>query len=173
MSKIKFVYWIKHKLYTSDTRNLGYYSESQNEMVNLFRSLIIDWLNIPDNIKLLTELDPDVKKIIPNPIVNIDPNPKSPINSKLIINKYIVKLMEKNIEDNLGLLELFILNNIHQIPTVMILNGIPKYYINNNGIKIIKGDNWQKYLNSSNICLSLEINKDAMYPNIAESVFYK
>jgi hypothetical protein len=166
-------YWIKHKLYTSDTRNLGYYSESQNEMVNLFRSLIIDWLNIPDNIKLLTELDPDVKKIIPNPIVNIDPNPKSPINSKLIINKYIVKLMEKNIEDNLGLLELFILNNIHQIPTVMILNGIPKYYINNNEIKIIKGDNWQKYLNSSNICLSLEINKDAMYPNIAESVFYK
>jgi hypothetical protein len=46
-------YWIKHELYNNDNRNLGFYSELQNEIINIFRSIIIDWLNIPTNIEKL------------------------------------------------------------------------------------------------------------------------
>lgn len=168
-------YWIKHKMYTSDVRNLGYYSDSQNDIVNLFRSLIIDWLNIPDNIKLLTNLSDDAKKIISNPIVYLGNNESysdTSTNSKLIINKYIVKLMESNTENNLGFLELFILNNIHDIPVVVIVNGIAKYFIDNS-IKNIKIDNADKYLNSSNICIGMDINPSIKYPSLVESIYYK
>lgn len=37
-------YWIKHKYYDPESRNLGYYSDIQMELVNHFRSVIIDWL---------------------------------------------------------------------------------------------------------------------------------
>ena len=165
-------YWIKHKLYTNDTRNLGYYSDTQNEMVNLFRSQIIDWLNIPDNIRLLIDLTDSTKKLISNPILSIGMSQELTMEAKLVVNKYIVKLMEVNIEDNLGLLELFILNNIHNIPIVILINGIARYFINND-IKIIKSDNVSKYLNSSNICIGLDINIDYKYPSDVESIYYK
>ena len=171
-SYVNGYYWFKHKLYTPDIRNLGYYSESQNDIVNLFRSLIIDWLNIPDNITELTELSENTKKLLSNPIVNIDLSPDSSSNSKLIINNYIVKLMEKNIEDNFGFFELFIFNNIHKIPIVFIINGNPKYYIHKNDIKLIKS-NTDNYLNSSNICIGIDVNKDSRYPNIIETIYFK
>ena len=168
-------YWIKHKMYTLDTRNLGYYSNTQNELVNLFRSFIVDWLNIPDNIKFLTELSDETKKLISNTIVNLDiKGTKKTIDNQLIINKYIVKLMESNIEDNFGFMELLILNNIHKIPIVIFINGIPKYYINNN-IITIKNDNNNnnKYFNSSNINIGLDYNVDYKYPNIIEIIYIK
>ena len=165
-------YWLKHKLYTNDTRNLGYYSDAQNEMVNLFRSQIIDWLNIPDNIKLLLDLNENTKKIISSPILTVSSSQEITIETKLAINKYIVRLMEINTEDNLGLLELFILNNIHEIPIVILINGIPKYFISND-IKLIKSDNVSKYLNSSNICIGLDINIDYKYPSNVEAIYYK
>jgi hypothetical protein len=165
-------YWIKHKLYTNDIRNLGYYSESQNDIVNLFRSLIIDWLNIPDNINLLVNLSDNTKKLLSNPIVNIDLSPDSTQNSKLIINKYIVKLMEINIEDNFGFFELFIFNNIHNIPIVIIINGNPKYYLNRDDIKVIK-NNHDTFLISSNICIGVDVNTDSKYPNVVEAIYYK
>lgn len=166
-------YWMKHKLYTPETRNLGYYSDSQNDLVNLFRSLIVDWLNIPDNLKLLSNLNDDTKQILSNQIVNIDLNTKSDTSSKLIVNKYIVSLMEKITENNFGIFELFILNNIHDIPIVIISNGTAKYLINNNNVKIIKTNNNEKYMSSSNICISLDINTGSKYPSVVEAIYYK
>jgi len=120
----------------------------------------------------LIELKKENKELINNPILFIDISPNAHTNYKLIINKYIVQLMEKNIEDNLGLLELLILNNIHHIPIVIIVNGLPKYYINND-IKIIKNDTAPKYLTSSNICIGIDIGYEFKYPNIIESIYYK
>jgi len=137
----------------------------------LFRSLIIDWLNIPDNILFLTSLDKVSKKFISNDIFNIDYE-KNSIENRFIINKYIIKLMENNVEENLGFLELLILNHIHKIPIVFIINGIPKYLINSN-IKIIKTDNYLKYCNSSNICIAVDVDIDNKYPSIIESIYYK
>ena len=81
--------------------------------------------------------------------------------------------MEKNIEENIGLLELLILNNIHDIPIIIIINGVPKYFVENNNIKIIKSDNSSKYLNQSYICIGIELNNDSNYPSVIESIYYK
>lgn len=43
-SYINGFYWIKHSYYDPESRNLGYYSDIQTELVNYFRSLVIDWL---------------------------------------------------------------------------------------------------------------------------------
>jgi hypothetical protein len=165
-------YWNKHKSYTLDTRNLGYYSNIQNEIVNLFRSQIIDWLNIPDNIKYLTNLDDETKKIISNQIVNIDIKDKKTSENQLLINKYIVRLMENNIEENLGFMELLILNNIHNTQIVIFINGIQKYYIKENIIKI-KNESSSKYFNTSNINIGLDYNIDYKYPNTIETIYIK
>lgn len=165
-------YWCKHKTYTLDSRNLGYYSDTQNEILNLFRSQIIDWLNIPDNIKYLTDLDDETKKIISNPIINLDLKDKKTIENQFIINKYIVRLMENNIEENLGFMELLILNNIHNIPIVIFINGTQKYYIKGN-ISKIKNETSDKYFNSSNINIGLDYNTDYKYPNTIESIYIK
>lgn len=165
-------YWIKHKSYTLDTRNLGYYSDTQNEIVNLFRSHIIDWLNIPDNIKYLTNLDDETKKIVSNQILELDIKAKKIVENQLIINKYIVRLMENNIEENLGFMELLILNNIHNIPIVIFINGTPKYYIKEN-ISKIKNEASNKYFSSSNINIGLDYNVDYKYPNTIETIYIK
>ena len=165
-------YWNKHKSYTLDTRNLGYYSDTQNELVNLFRSQIIDWLNIPDNIKYLTNLDNETKKIIENQILNLDLKTKKIIENQLVINKYIVRLMENNIEENLGFMELLILNNIHNIPIVIFINGIPKYYIKKN-ISKIKNETSNKFFSSSNINIELDYNIDYKYPNTIQTMYIK
>ena len=162
-------YWIKHELYTPDIRNLGYYSDIQSQLFNLFRSLIIDWLNIPSNIEYLLELPDKVKDIINNEILFIDQ--KS--NRQNIINHYIVRLMEKNRENNLGLFELLILNNIHNIDIVILMNGIPNYLFKNNLIEIKKLENGNKYLNNNYICINLDLNQENNYPNMVEIIYYK
>ncbi len=162
-------YWIKHELYTPDTRNLGYYSDLQNELVNLFRSIIIDWLNVPDNIIYLTELDEKTKTIINNPILYITKES----NKELIINSYIVKLMDNSIETNFGLFELFILKQIHQIPIVIYTNGITKYFISD-AIKEFSPKNQEnKYNKSKYICINLDIPEKLPYPNVVETIYWK
>ena len=161
-------YWIKHDLYTIDNRNLGYYSDLQNELVNMFRSFIIDWLNIPNNISLLINLDDSIKNIIKNKILFIEDN------NRVVINNYIIKFMDSNTENNLGLFELFILNHINKIPIIILVNNIIKYYINNNSIKNINDiNNDSKYLNNNNICINLDISNENIYPNIVEIIYYK
>lgn len=162
-------YWIKHELYTIEARNLGYYSDLQNEIMNLFRSYIIDWLNIPSNIDLLLDLSENIKEIINNDILFI--NSKS--NKKNIINNYIVRLMENNIENNLGLFELFIFNKIHKIPILLSINGVPTYIINDNIITLKNNKNIDKYSNKHNICINMDFNQNIKYPNILEIVYYK
>lgn len=162
-------YWIKHELYTVDTRNLGYYSELQNEIINLFKSIIIDWLNIPDNIDFLINLDLKTKSIINNPILFMDKDS----NKQLIINNYIVKLMENNIESNLGLFELFILKQIHQISIVVLINGIIKYFISDAIKEINEKTSENKYNKSKNICINLDLSEKSLYPSIVEVIYWK
>ncbi len=161
-------YWIKHELYTVDTRNLGYYSDLQNEIINLFRSIIIDWLNVPDNINFLLDLDEKSKSILDNPILFMDKNS----NKRLVINNYIVRLMESNVENNLGLFELFILKQIHDIPIVILINGNLKYFINNS-VKIINDKSTDKYNTSKYISINLDIPEKSNYPSIIEVIYWK
>jgi len=159
-------YWIKHSLYTLDGKNLGFYSEMQNELINRFRSQIIDWLNIPDNIEELENLNEKSKNILKNKMLFV--NNKE--NKRIFINSYIVELMEKEKESNLGLLELFILNKIHNIPICFMINGFSKYYIDNNIIEI---DNISKYQNSKTICINIELHSGTSYPYAVDVIYYK
>jgi hypothetical protein len=163
-------YWIKHELYTTDTRNLGYYSELQNELINLFRSIIISWLNVPDNINFLLKLDSGTKKIINNPICNMTEDD----NKRLIVNNYIVKLMQNNIENNFGIFELYILYQIHEIPILLLFNGNHKYIIKDS-IKNIENsiDESKKYSKSSNICINMDVVELNQYPNLVEIIYWK
>ena len=156
-------YWKKHELYNNDLKNLGYYSDFQNELVNLFNSLIIDWLNINSNIDMLLLLDNENKELLKNSLL-LDGNVKQ------AVDKYIISLVNNNKEKNLGLLELFIINHIHNIPICVSVNGNLKYYINNNNIK--KETN-EKYLNKYNICINFEQLSKDNYPENVEIIYYK
>ena len=167
-------YWIKHNLYSVQTRNLGFYSETQNNFINIFRSLLIDWLNIPSNIQMLIDVPTNIKNILANNILYI----KS-INDKHKINEYIIQLMENPIENNIGLFEMFILNIIHKIPICIVINGIYKYKIDttqkNNIVEITESNETsdKDYKKSSNICINLMIFKGSQYPSTVEIVYYK
>ena len=177
-------YWNKHELYTSDIRNLGYYSEMQNELINLFRSMIIDWLNIPSNITKLLECSDKEKEIINNKIMFINnienknnDKVKGIINTenRLVINKYIIGLIENNKENNMGLFELFILNKIHNIPIVLLINGIVKYFINKGHINKYSSNDEEneKLLNSNNICINMNFGSNLNYPNVVNVIYHK
>jgi hypothetical protein len=173
-------YWHKHILYEPNLRNLGYYSNLQNELINIFKSIIIDWLNIPSNIYFLNNLDDKIKTIINNPILNTNNFIKNDvllstfeIQKKLIINKYIVNMIDNNLETNYGILELFILNKIHLIPIVLLFNGVPTYYIDNKIIEIDNKDESINYLVSKNICINLEFNQNFSYPFLVDVLYYK
>jgi hypothetical protein len=160
-------YWIKHSVYSVENRNLGFYSELQNELINIFRSLIIDWLNISSNVEELEKLDMETKNILKNKLLFVDNHD----NKRILINTYIIDLMENIKESNLGLLELFILNQIHNIPICYMINGVPKYYINEKLITIKKDDT--KYQNSESICINVEIHSGINYPYAVDVIYYK
>jgi hypothetical protein len=159
-------YWLKHSLYSIEAKNLGFYSELQNDLINKFRTQIIDWFNIPDNIKELENLDDDTKKILKNKLLFVD----NKLNKRIFINSYIIRLMEKEKEENLGLLELFIINKIHNIPICFGINGSPTYFIDN---KITLIDDPTEFLNSKNICINIELHSGSSYPYAVDIIYYK
>ena len=175
-------YWNKHELYTVDIRNLGYYGDLQNELVNVFRSNIIDWLNIPQNIDRLLELGDEEKKILGNKILYMKTSKdltKDNILSdtidlerRLSVNKYIISLIESNIEDNMGLFELFLLNKIHKIPILISVNGIRTYYIDD-GIEKIKEKEFYEEELSKIININMEFAYSPLYPTMTEVIYYK
>ena len=92
-------------------------------------------------------------------------------NKRLLINTYIIELMEKSKESNLGLLELFILNKIHNIPICYMINGSPKYYIDDDIKEISNSEN--KYQNSNVICINIELHSGINYPYAVDVIYYK
>ena len=159
-------YWLKHPIYNIEIKNLGYYSDYQNNFINIYRSLIVDWLHNVNNIDLLHNLPESEKLILNNDIIfNIDNNS---------INKYIISLMNMHIEENYGLFELFIMHKIHNIPIVIIINDFITYYINNSITKINhKKINPDNYLNSKNICISIALINEIQYPSHVDIIYYK
>jgi hypothetical protein len=155
-------YWLKHYLYEPKDKNLKYYSINQNEYLNLCISIIIDWLNNSDNQLLLKEFDDNLKKLLFDSI-NINGD------LQFEINKFIIYIINNTKEKNFSLLELFILNKIHKIPIVLLINNTIKYYIDDNNI--IETSN-EKLLINKNICINLE-NIFNNYPQNIEIIYYK
>ena len=92
-------------------------------------------------------------------------------NQRLIINKYIVEFMEKSTESNLGLLELYILNQIHSLPIVVLFNDIPKYFINKSIEEIKNADD--THLTKKHICINMDSHSENTYPYSVNIIYYK
>ncbi len=105
--------WLKYKYYDMDSRNLGYYSNSQTDLANYFMSNILDWLIDYDNQKLMrTELSTDSYSTNPN-----------------FIKDFINKISRGINTTTNGIIEYYILNKIHHIPIIIYDNYDNVLYI--------------------------------------------
>jgi hypothetical protein len=104
-SYVNCYYWLKNSLSDVVNKNLGYCSPLQTKLSIYFKSSVIDWLS---NIKN--------KKIIDSNILNLFYAKK---NSKNIVNDFIVTLSKDiNIVSNC-IIELYVLNQLNDIPIII------------------------------------------------------
>jgi len=97
------LYWMKNSMSDVTFRNLGYYSILQTDLANIFKSYIYDWIINEKNQELLYST---FKSIINLPFENF-------------ISEYKTKLFLQKEYYYLGLVDLFILNQIHSIPIIL------------------------------------------------------
>ena len=146
------------KNYLSDPtfRNLGFYSILQTDLANIFKSYIYDWINNQNNQEYLYN---EFKK---NEIIKIS--------FENFITEYKTKLFLQKEYYYLGLIDLFILNQYHQIPIILI-DQFDKYFFiidkqivfnRLTGPKDVKLD--EKYFNKNNIKIKYISSK--IYLNI-------
>ena len=112
-------YWLNNNLYDIESRNLGYLSDLQTQITNLFKANIIDY--IQNNVKNL-ELVKDLKKLFEN--------------KDNFFNSAINKFRKKNTNTD-GVLELIVLSYIFDYPIVVYDNyNIVKYIYSNGPVKV-------------------------------------
>jgi hypothetical protein len=143
-------YWFKNPYYEPESRNLGYYSHMQTDLLNFFRSLIIDWINDNKNHKLLNEL---INKYM-------DKRKKLNDNIDIIVNNLYDSFYLGN-----GLLELNILYHIHGIP-INILD-------NDDNIIYNIHENKNNKDNKTSINLRYNYINNKTIPDIIEVLYYK
>ena len=146
-SFINGFYWIKHPYDNIKLRNLGYYSPIQTELVNYFKSIIIDWLS-------KNELDKDILKYI-----------KSKKKEKNIQKSFIVRLWKNIGTFTNGLVELYVLNKTQGITIYIFDENNEVKYVIDNGIKSSSSDT--KY-NSIN----LRYIGDGEIPSEVDAIYY-
>jgi hypothetical protein len=160
-------YWIKNSFYDDHTRNLGYYNPVQTDFANYFKSLVIDWLQDPNNTKEIKE--------------NIYKYMEVKKKSKDYINDYIIKLgNDMNIHTNC-MVELYILNKIEKIPIIIYDDNDILIYVFNNGIAYNyyenkhKSKEVDKLLENKNKYITLKFTfiSNKTIPDDIESIYYK
>lgn len=114
-------YWLKNTYSDISYRNIGYYNPLQTDLVNLFKSFIIDYLL---NKKRTKKMTADLSDIIPFDEESVD--------------NYLDAFIKITIPKYIALVDLYILNQLHHIPIVL-------YDIYDQVFCII--DNGFKYLN--------------------------
>jgi hypothetical protein len=96
-------YWVGHKYYDNDTRNLGYYNNLQNDFIDAFKSMIIEWVTNKGRMETVMEIFGEWKK-------------KDPI------KEYVFDLMREKATKTNGHIELKILSKIYG-NVVTVLDG--------------------------------------------------
>lgn len=93
-------HWNENQYQDKYIRNLGYYSEKQTDIMVYLKSLIIDWSQDKNNTETLDKLLMEY----------------SDANS---IYQFVTKLAANTTQTSNGIIELFILNKIHNVPIVI------------------------------------------------------
>ena len=110
--------WLKHLYYDINSRNLGYYSNLQTDMANYFRSNVIDWISDKNNHDtLIKEAESYIE-----------------IHKKNFIIDFINKISKDVSTNTNGIVELYILNKIHNLPIIIFDKYNTVLYIIDNGI---------------------------------------
>jgi hypothetical protein len=136
------VYWIKNYISDPTFRNLGYYSILQTDLANIFKSYIYDWISNTNNQTKLYD------EFINHKIIKIS--------FENFISEYKTKLFLHKEYYYLGLVDLYILNQYHQIPILLIDQYDKCFFVIDNKIvyNTLTEDNEKfnkKYLEKNNI----------------------
>jgi len=159
-------YWIKHKFYDTDNRNLGYYNEIQTDIANYFKSIVLDWL---------------IDKKHKDHIEKLSNHIESTKSNK--INDFITKVSNNIQTLNDCVIELDILSRVIKINIIVYNIDNSIIYIFDNGLIYSKfdknkfKDKYNKYKDKSkrqesiNIKFNFILNKNV--PNEIYSIYYK
>lgn len=119
-------HWIKHYYYDISSRNLGFYSETQTNLANYFKSQVVDWLEDDRN---KHDIDNNVLKYM------------KPLSSNPIKN-YITKLGSDILTTTNCIPELYILSKIYSTINIYVYDDDNNIlYIFSNGLVYNQNDN--------------------------------
>ncbi|QKF93820.1 putative very early transcription factor VETF [Fadolivirus algeromassiliense] len=135
--------WVKQLYYDIESRNLGYYSNLQTDISNYFRSNIIDWITDKNNHNIILN---DLKDYIET-------------NKKNFINEFINKITKDIVVSTNGIVEMYVLNKVYNIPIIIYDKYNTIIYIIDNGViydkfkdeKAINSNKFTKYKDVNNL----------------------
>ena len=157
-------YWMLNPLYDKDSRNLGYESDLQERLTNLFKANMIDYLvgNVFNE-----ELKKDISKYI-----ELDKN----LLTKNIFTSSLSRLRKNNFNTD-GILELIILSYMFPYPIIVYDNYNAVKYIFSSGPVAVNEKTIEKYINASNVNKTIFIKFDFEgtnnIPKKIYSIYYK
>ena len=156
-------YWLNNPLYDMESRNLGYQSELQDRITNLFKANIIDY--IQNNVHH-TDFAKDIKDYLEND------NNKNTNFFLTAINKF-----RKNNNNTDGVLELIVLSYLIYFPIVVYDNFNNVKYIFSNGPVKVNEKTIKKYTDdrerSKTIFLKLDYEGTNIIPKKIYSIYYQ
>jgi hypothetical protein len=166
-------YWLHNSLYDKEIRNLGYYSELQNVLTNLFKAHAIDYItnNLTSDSLKSSELKKDIYKSID--FSNDFSHYQSSKNPNL--NNMLSRFRKNNYNTD-GILELTILSYMFSYPIVVFDNFNNVKYIFSNGRVNINDKTSKKYTHSSEhnktIYIKFEYEGSNNIPSNVSSIYY-
>jgi len=156
-------YWLHNTLYDKETRNLGYESEMQDRLTNLFKANMIDYVA---NNTTNENFKNDLHKIAPNFELSKDVN----------IFKSSLSAFRKNNFNTDGLFELLVLSYMFPYPIVVFDNYNAVKYIFSSGLVSVNDKTTAKYLQTSEqsktIFLKFDYEGTNKIPKKIYSIYY-
>lgn len=154
-------YWLKNQFYDNFTRNIGYYSTIQTELSYYFKSIIIDWLNDSKN-----------EFIIKQHIYKYLDQTKT---IKENINDIINKLSNDIYITTNSIIELFILNQLHDIPIVVYDNDDNVIYMFDKKIILNSENNMDFIIENRKNYINIKFNfiTQINIPDKIEVIYYE
>lgn len=162
--------WLKHLYYDLDSRNIGYYNNSQTDLANYFMSNILDWLIDYEN---QNALKADI-------IGHVE------ILGNNFVKDYVNKISRSAETLSNGIIEYYILNKIHKIPIIvydnydniqMIIDDGIVYDINTNKESELKNEKYDKYTKITSLKNYINIKyvkvSPIKLPLVVQAIYYK
>ena len=154
-------YWNKNNYYSTESRNLGFYSPEQSNFATNFRSMCIDLLTDPNEVKNITPIIKSKLKLS---------NDVNDNESKNKINEFIYEISNNVSNFSNGYVELLILSLIYKDIVIRI------YDYSNNIVEMIENglvlDKNHKSKNTNMINIKYEYGSSTQVPENVYVIYY-